>query len=287
MPGSMDEPPANAPGPAEGDGNPGASLPGVNRAGAGKESRSNLANPTISVQASSAMPATPREPHGISARPVDVGRSGNDARRLSEEIGLLVAAFAERSVTLREVMSVLRGRAYTLLLILMALPFCTPIPLPGLSLPFGLAIAVIGFRLALGQTPWLPARLLDTRMPPRFFGRLLGAAWRLIRMLETVLRPRWIWLVRSRPMHPLTGAVLCVSGLLMLLPLPIPFSNGLPALTVVLIASALLEDDGYCLMAGGVAFLASLAYFGLLTFGGAELAGWLRDVFGGWLHDPE
>jgi hypothetical protein len=37
-----------------------------------------------------------------------------------------------------------------------AFPFCTPIPLPGFSLPFGLVIAIIGLRLALGQKPWLP-----------------------------------------------------------------------------------------------------------------------------------
>lgn len=41
-------------------------------------------------------------------------------RRLSEEIAALIAAFAERSVTLRELTEVLRGRAYTLLLILLA-----------------------------------------------------------------------------------------------------------------------------------------------------------------------
>jgi hypothetical protein len=215
-------------------------------------------------------------------------RAGNrppaePTRRLSDEIAALIASFAERSVTLGEIILVLRGRAYTLLLILLALPFCTPIPLPGVSLPFGLTIAVIGFRLALRQKPWLPARLLDTRVPPRFFARLLGAARRLIRALEFFLRPRWTALVRSGPLHHLYGAVICICGLLMLLPLPIPLSNGLPALTVVLIGSAILEDDGLCLAAGGAAFLATLAFFGAVTFGGAELAGWLRETLGAYV----
>jgi hypothetical protein len=60
----------------------------------------------------------------------------------------LIQVFAERSVTLREVMEVLRGRTFTL-----ADPagaaFCTPIPLQGVSTLFGLVIAIIGFRLAL------------------------------------------------------------------------------------------------------------------------------------------
>src|SRR5688572_13594976 len=83
-------------------------------------------------------------------------------RRLSEELAALVEAFAERSVTLQEVLEVLHGRAYTLLLFFLALPFCTPIPLPGVSTPFGIVIALIGFRLSLGQKPWLPKKLLNT-----------------------------------------------------------------------------------------------------------------------------
>jgi len=90
-------------------------------------------------------------------------------RKLSEELAALQGWFAERPVTLREVISVLHGRAYDLLLILLALPFCTPVPLPGLSTPLGLVIAVISLRLALGQSPWLPERLQDRRLPPGFF----------------------------------------------------------------------------------------------------------------------
>ena len=56
-------------------------------------------------------------------------------RKLSEEIEGLIAAFGEGPVTLRGMMAVLRGRAYILAVFLLALPFCTPIPLPGLSTP--------------------------------------------------------------------------------------------------------------------------------------------------------
>ena len=43
-------------------------------------------------------------------------------RRLSEELADVRNRFAERPVTLREVIYTLRGRAYTLLLILLSLP---------------------------------------------------------------------------------------------------------------------------------------------------------------------
>ena len=202
-------------------------------------------------------------------------------RRLSEEIEALIAEFGERPLRLREVMAVLRGRAYTLLLLLLAIPFCTPIPLPGLSTLFGVMIALIGFRLALGQKPWLPQRLLDTTLPPGFFTRVLRGARRLVRFLEAFLRPRLSQLVEARIFRHGSGVIILVCGLLLLLPLPIPFSNGLPALTVVLLAGAMLERDGYCLVAGLIAFVLALCFFGALGWGGAEGVGWLKGWFGG------
>lgn len=198
----------------------------------------------------------------------------------------MVAGLGERPVRLREVVVTLRGRAYTLLLIFLALPFCTPIPLPGLSTLFGVVIALIGFRLSLRQKPWLPARLLDAALPPKFFARVLVAARKFMRLLEYLLKPRWAFLIERGVLHHVYGAIILISGLLLLLPLPIPFTNMLPALTVVLIASALLERDGYFVVAGLVVFALTVAVFGGLFWGGAEAAGWLKDHFSG-LFQPD
>jgi hypothetical protein len=195
--------------------------------------------------------------------------------RLSEEIGRLVATFAERPVRLGEIVGVTQGRGYTLLLILLVLPFCTPITLQGLSTPFGLVVAVIGFRLALRAKPWLPARLLATELPPTFFPRFLMATRRLVRGLEVFLRPRWVFLLDTGVLHHAYGAMIMVCGLLLLMPVPLPFSNGLPALTVVLLSAAMLERDGYFVLAGLLLFALTAAYFGALYFGGAAGVEWL------------
>jgi len=201
-------------------------------------------------------------------------------RHFSEEIDRLIAAFAERAVRLRDVLEVMHSRGYTVLLMLLALPFCTPIPLPGLSGPFGLVIAFISLRLALGRKPWLPARLLDTQLPPKFFPRFLAATQRLLRWLERFLKPRLGHLVRWPVARRFIGATVCVCGLLMTLPVPIPFSNGLPALAVVLFAAAMLEEDGYFAIAGAGMFLLALAFFAAILWGGAELVDFLKEAFG-------
>src|SRR5690348_15716670 len=110
---------------------------------------------------------------------------------LGGELRALAERFRDRPVCLQHVVEVTRGRAYEILLILLSLPFMTPIPLPFLSTPFGIAIALGGLRLALGQKPWWPESILKKRLPPRFFSKVLKAAGGAISLVEHVVRPRW------------------------------------------------------------------------------------------------
>ena len=200
--------------------------------------------------------------------------------RFSEEIERLRAAFAERAVTLREVLEVTSHRGYIVLLILLAIPFCTPIPLPGISTPFGLVIAFIGLRFALGQKAWLPARLLDVKLPPRFLPRVLQATAKLVRGLERFLKPRLCGMLRWRFTHRVIGAIICAAGLLLTLPVPIPFSNALPALAILLLAAALLEEDGCVALLGGVIFVVAVGFFTAIFLGGAEAVAYIRGALG-------
>jgi hypothetical protein len=198
-------------------------------------------------------------------------------RRLSEELANLIAAIADRRVRLEEVVAVLHGRAWIMLLLILSLPFCTPIPLPGLSTPFGIVVALIGFRLALRRKPWLPQSLMQREIPAGFFPRLLAAARKVVRFLELFLRPRLTWLLDLGVLHHLYGAIILVAGLLLMLPLPIPLTNTLPALTVVLLAGAMLERDGGAVIAGLVMCLATMIFFTALAFGGAGTVHWLTQ----------
>jgi len=202
-------------------------------------------------------------------------------QRFSKELQDLAQQFAKRSAPLAELIAATEGRGFDLLLLLIGLPFLTPIPLPGLSTPFGLVVLVIGARLALGHRPWLPENLLRRELPPRFIGCVLTTASRGLRWLEVLLRPRLDFLHDQWIYRRVAGTMIMVSGLLLLLPLPIPLTNSLPALTVVLLAAGAMERDGLFFLAGCAMFTVALAYFGLLAFGGAHLLDNLRhSIFG-------
>lgn len=191
--------------------------------------------------------------------------------RFSQDLRDLAQHFADRPARLSEILTATQGRGFNLLLLLIGLPFLTPIPLPGLSTVFGLMVLAIGARLALGQRPWLPGKLLQRELPARFIARVLATASRVVRWLEFLLRPRLGFLHEHWIYRRIAGTLIMLSGLLLMLPLPIPLSNSFPALTVVLLAAGAMERDGLFFLAGCAMFTVTLAYFGLLAFGGVHL----------------
>ena len=191
-------------------------------------------------------------------------------RKLSEELAMILREFEVETVTLREVLGLLHGRGYVLLVMLLALPFCTPVPLPGLSTPFGLIITIIGARLALGAKPWLPSRLLDTRLPPAIFAKVFAFTRKIILAFERLLRPRLLWVTATPRREQLHGVPIVVCALMLLLPLPVPFSNIIPAWGIMLIAGGLLERDGAFIIAGYVASLITIAFFAAIAIFGVE-----------------
>lgn len=188
-------------------------------------------------------------------------------RKFSGELHALAGQFRERAVTLREVIDTLGPRASGLLMVILALPFCAPISIPGLSVPFGAVILVLGACYVAGRPPWLPARLLAVKLPPRFFRAVLEGASKFIGWIDRRLRPRWPWLTSSPARLRVHALAVCAGAFLLLLPLGgIPFTNTLPALVVVLGTLGMMERDGVAITAAYGLLAATVVYFA--TFAG-------------------
>ena len=207
-------------------------------------------------------------------------------RKLSAELHALNVRFGHDSVRLGELMEVMGDRAYSLILVLLALPFFTPVSLLGISTAFGSVIALIGFLgLVLRLDPrHLPEKLRNRRLPPRFFGLLLRGAERTIRLSERCTRKRLSCFVAGRWKQQIVGGGVILASLLLMLPLPIPFTNFLPAVTIACLALGLLEEDGGMVLAGFAALLVSVVFFGLLGYYGVEVVShlhhWLAPTAG-------
>lgn len=203
------------------------------------------------------------------------------SRRPSDELGSVNQRISGGEATLGSLMGALRDRTYSLFILLIALPFCTPIPMFGISMPFGAVIAYLGLRLALGLEPHLPERFRSRPVPPRVLGPLLRGAERLLRWLEKFMRPRLQFLTRSWLGRAVIGGMITGSALLLMLPLPVPTSNFFPAITIVCLAAGLTEDDGVTVLVGSALFAVTVAFFGAIAFYGT---GAIESVWTWWLR---
>lgn len=184
------------------------------------------------------------------------------APTLLSQLKALASLFSQDEITLGEVFTRLGTSASGWIVLLLALPFCAPVTIPGLSTPFGLVIAVIATRSALGLSPWLPKRLLSLKLPPRFFKTVTEGAGRFVRWIEKRLHPRWSWLTGTDARLRFHYWSLCVSALLLALPLGgIPLTNTLPGLAVFVGMIGIMERDGLAILLSYLILLATIIYF--------------------------
>jgi hypothetical protein len=191
-----------------------------------------------------------------------------DEDRFSDELRGLLERLGDAPVFMQDLLNATEGRGFYLMLVLIALPFIGPIPLPGFSIPFGLVITVLGSALAFGHKPWLPQKFLQLRLPPRSLGKLLRGTASIMEFMERFLRPRLGFVESNVLFSRVAGFFIAVSGLFMMLPLPLPLSNSLPAWTVIFLALGALGRDGLFFFIGCVSFVVSIAFFTLVVIGG-------------------
>jgi hypothetical protein len=184
--------------------------------------------------------------------------------RLSTDLEALHSRMKDQSLTLGELKQALKGRGSAMLLVLLALPFCF-VAIPGLSMPFGVAICCIGARMVIGGEPWLPRFVMHRRLSTARSNQLLTAAIKVARMLESFVRPRLAFLHAGPTMLRLIGLGVVIASLGLMLPLPIPFSNSIPAWAVVLLAIGMMEKDGLCVLLGHLTVVATWVFIGLTS----------------------
>lgn len=219
-------------------------------------------------------------------KPVPGGFQGSAARQgaISQVVEKLERRVSrEKGLTLEELMVALEGKGHAAMITVLSLPFSQPIQLPGLSVPFGIVLFYSGLRIAFAQQPWLPGWLLVKKIPPSTAMGLLEGMRKVARLTEKILHPRWAFLCRRPALHRLHGVLIAFLSILLALPLPIPFSNMLAAVPIVLLGLALLEDDGFFLLAGYLAAIPCIVFFGALFLFGPKAVstiwGWLVSFF--------
>ncbi len=165
-------------------------------------------------------------------------------------------------MTIGAMQQLLKGRGFMLLLVVLVAPFAVlPIAPPGLTIPVGVATIVIGVRLSLGMSPWLPKRVLD-RNVGNFMKKLLTKMVPVMRRLEKWFQERWTFLLWPGFTN-LIGVSLAWCAILLMM--PPPMVNPLPAAAIILLAIGFMLRDGLLLVLGYVVMAGTTFYLVLVA----------------------
>jgi hypothetical protein len=185
--------------------------------------------------------------------------------RLTADLETLLVHANGQPLPLARLVALLGERGPALVIAVLAFPFLQPVPTMGLSTPAGLAVAGFGVCLLLRLPPRMPGILGRRQIAYATLSGIVSGALRLGPRLEKMTRPRLDFLLGTG-FRALLGLGLIFSGIALALPIPLPFSNAVPAAAIVLYAMGLIERDGAFVAAGHAVNLALVAL-------GATLAG--------------
>jgi hypothetical protein len=178
---------------------------------------------------------------------------------------------AAGSVTLGEVLTAVGERSFGALLVILAIPNMVAGLIPGLSIVLGLPLLLVSLQLVVGaERPWLPRRLARLEIKRSDLRRMVERTRPTLRRLERALQPRLEFLTAPWAERLIGLGCLALSVLVFL---PIPFANLVPATGIMLFGFAMLERDGLMALAAMGIVGVSAALFSGVAFAFFTAAG--------------
>lgn len=203
----------------------------------------------------------------------------DQARTLSDVIeGLGFGDNPQLSVA--ELVEAFGERAFGALILILALMALFPWP-PGGKAVFSAPIILLSLELAVQRdTVWLPRWVLKASVSRAVYRSASQKVIKPIRWVERLTRPR-LPMLTGEIADVIVGVVCAL--LAVMLALPVPLGDMLPALTLVIFGLALTQRDGLAIIVGAIGTVVCGVYLVLVWAAvvaiGEKIIGWLTGLF--------
>jgi len=192
-------------------------------------------------------------------------RARHSHERLSELLDRLAHEDDSERIAFGDLLEAVGERAFGALILVFSILAVMVGVIPGISTLLGLPLLLLSIQLAIGSPrPWLPRSVSARSLERSEFARVVVAVRPRLRRLEKLLKPRLLVLTSTWAER---GIGLCCLIAAVLVFLPIPLGNLLPAVALCAFGLALMERDGVLMLLG----LGTLG-FSLIVLGGAAIA---------------
>lgn len=169
-------------------------------------------------------------------------------------------------ITLADFLQGLQTRSYAFAVALLDLPNCIPTGIPWLSTITGIPMFLLVLQYFRGHpVPSLPHFIGRRGLPRGKLQDFVARARRHIERLENAVHPRRDWWVTGLPRQLMLATWMLQ---IVLLALPVPFDNLLPAWAILFFCLAQIESDGVMAMLGWLFTLFTVIWTVFLVIAG-------------------
>nr|WP_314257093.1 exopolysaccharide biosynthesis protein [uncultured Devosia sp.] len=172
----------------------------------------------------------------------------HDDHRLSATLLRIAAKPGRERIYIRDLLAELDHRAIAAMIFIFSVPNTIPVP-PGVSGVLGAPLLFLATQLMLGMPPWLPKLIADRSFARADFEKVAVKVGPWLQKAEKLMKPRLEFLAKP-PAEYLVGAVVLLLSIILFL--PIPLGNMLPAIAICILALGLIERDGFWILIGTI-----------------------------------
>lgn len=170
-------------------------------------------------------------------------------------------------ISLQRLIDILGDESHPLVLLLLSLPYLFPISIPGLSTPVGVLVVAVAIMLFLNKPPWIPKKYRAQIISSENVNKVTETAEKIWSKLAHFIKQRWIFVCTKRFFKTMNLFVFLINGIFLSLPFPIPFSNTMPGIAIILCSLGHLEKDGFFIFLSYLWTVLVIGFFVAISIG--------------------
>jgi len=204
----------------------------------------------------------------------------DDNRNLSALFDGVLSRHEGQTVRIATLLDALHERGFGVLLILFSLPLCIPVPKPPpVDTILGIPLFYLCLQMIMGRdTPFLPKSVTQRTISADLLLTAFRRGRKWLEKFERLFHPR-LTHIHEKKMARVCGCIGMVSTCSVLV--PFPFSNTVPSLCMVVMATGLAMRDNLAALVGGIlGALWVIMLTCVVIFGATYILDWMAQVFG-------
>lgn len=196
--------------------------------------------------------------------------SGNTILSISEKLNIIKDSLDEDYVSIGTLLDLLFNESIHIIIMVLVSPFLLTVSIPCSSIPFGLLIILLEISVLFDMNLYLPKMVLNYKLSKESIKALFGVLNKALIYLEKISKPRGNLTV-NKLVNTVNSLIIIFLAVLLFLPLPVPFTDFTPAVSILILSVSCLENDSYLLILGYVASILTTFYFISVGYVGVEI----------------